>query len=495
MTSQREQRKTTLRELGTLVRDVRQSITNDFRALGTKFSMELADIRYESDKKFGVLGSLIANLESVVPPDEPIPVSPLERKAYEFFEPTAQLVDQALQQKRAESAANAEQAREDYHRTYKEIMSESPESQGPTRYYPRTENDHQPVASGSGINRDLPGTTAVQHVETSTPPIHPVDNFTSAGRNEQVINPAPRSPKSATVQNADTEEDIVYLGSKRAGKQPIPPSSPIYYPPQVAEIPGWVDRVAFQRMRNDDIRRYGRSNVPDQGIGFDADLNPVDKNTTPRAVWDRGQQDNPPEGNHQHNNHNGNNETTHQQYGGVSGGNPGDPGGGDDSSDDDRHSRRSGKPSSNKPEPKKRRHTPWDDESSSDEYASISEYSADSLDSVDFDPDDHRIRNHGRSELERRRRRGRAAHRYELDKLEDYSRRLWVRKIHHKYRSQIREQVGEPSPVIEGLKSLKVNEPKHYKGQGDVEIFEAWLMKVLHWMSVNRLVGPEAEKL
>ncbi|KAJ8091926.1 hypothetical protein PM082_024160 [Marasmius tenuissimus] len=217
---------------------------------------------------------------------------------------------------------------------------------------------------------------------------------------------------------------------------------------------------------------------------------------TPRAVWDRGQRDNPLEGNHQHDNRNGNNETTHQRYGGVSGGNPGDPGGGDDSSDDDRHSRRSGKPSSNKPEPKKRRHTPWDDESSSDEYASISEYSADSLDSVDFDPDDHRIRNHGRSELERRRRRrGRAAHRYELDKLEDYSRRLWVRKIHHKYRSQIKEQVGEPSPVIEGLKSLKVNEPKHYKGQGDVEIFEAWLMKVLRWMSVNRLAGPEAEKL
>ncbi|KAK1219919.1 hypothetical protein PQX77_017343 [Marasmius sp. AFHP31] len=476
--SQHEQRKTLLRQLGTLVRDVHQSITSDFRALGTKFSMELTDIRYESDKKFGVLSSLIASLESVVPPDDPIPMSPLEHKAYEFFEPTTQLVDQALQQKRAESAAKAERAREDYHRTYKEVMSESLESQGPTRYYSRTENNPQPIASGSGINRDSPVNSSPQCVDQSTPPANTANQFTSAGRNKHVINSQPRSPKAATVSNAEMEDDIVYLGSKSAGKRPIPPSSPIYYPPDTAKKPGWVDRVAFQRMRNDDIRRYGQSAVPDQGIGFDADLNPVDKHTTPRSVWDRGQRDNPPEDNYQHyNNNNNNDQRPTNQHGGVSGRNPGDPRGGDDSSDDDRRSRRSGKPPSKKPEPKKRRHTPWEDESSSDEYASVSDYSIDSLESFENDLGNDGAGKHGRN------------------KLEDYSRRLWVRKIHHKYRSQIREQVGEASPVIEGLKALKVNEPKHYKGQGDVEIFEAWLLKVLRWMSVNRLAGPEAEKL
>ncbi|KAF9254582.1 hypothetical protein L218DRAFT_1009519 [Marasmius fiardii PR-910] len=50
-------------------------------------------------------------------------------------------------------------------------------------------------------------------------------------------------------------------------------------------------------------------------------------------------------------------------------------------------------------------------------------------------------------------------------------------------------------PYIEGFKSIKVSEPEHYTGVADVEIFEEWLLKVLRWMAVNHMAGPDADKL
>ncbi|KAF9251459.1 hypothetical protein L218DRAFT_1010514, partial [Marasmius fiardii PR-910] len=189
-----------------------------------------------------------------------------------------------------------------------------------------------------------------------------------------------------------------------------------------------------------------------------------------------------------------NNNNTHPQQGGASGGNPGNPGGDSSDSDNDRRSRRSNnnkKKDSKKPEHKKRRGTPWDDDSPSDN--SSTEYSSDSFDSEstesDLDIGKRSQRTH------RRKRRDRAARRHEIEKLDDYNRRRWTKKIHHKYRIQIREQVGEETPYVEGLKSIKISEPEHYKGQADVEIFEEWLLKVLRWMAVNRMCGPKADKI
>ena len=57
----------------------------------------------------------------------------------------------------------------------------------------------------------------------------------------------------------------------------------------------WLDRVATQRQRNYDLRTTGVSNIPDQGVGFNEDRYPVDKESTLRNIWDRGHVNDPPD--------------------------------------------------------------------------------------------------------------------------------------------------------------------------------------------------------
>ncbi|KAJ8075415.1 hypothetical protein PM082_019753 [Marasmius tenuissimus] len=140
--------------------------------------------------------------------------------------------------------------------------------------------------------------------------------------------------------------------------------------------------------------------------------------------------------------------------------------------------------------PKKRRGIPWDSESLSEDYDS--EYSTDSLYSSDNDS----IYSHGvKSKTTRVRKREQKAKRYEMDKLENFACRRWVKRIHHKYHVQIREQIGAIIPNIDGLKSIKVLEPEHYAEDPDVEKFEGFLMAILRWMVVNKVSGPDADHI
>ncbi|KAF9255749.1 hypothetical protein L218DRAFT_1008229, partial [Marasmius fiardii PR-910] len=319
---------------------------------------------------------------------------------------------------------------------------------------------------------------------------HVVPTATPVNRQEHMQNSKPKSLLAATVAEATEDDDVVYVGSRKTEpKSTLQQSEPSHYPEspriETKESPSreWMDRVALQRIRNSDVRQHGHSNVPDQRIGFDEDSNPVDKDTTPRERWDRDFREYVRR-NTSHNNrsqrNNYNNRNVRPQQGGTSGGNPGDPGGNSSDSDSNDQSRHSdNKKPPKKPERKQRRSTPWDDDSPSD--SSPSEYSSDSLDSdSEFSDSD---RGKGSKRAHRRKRRDRATRRYEIEKLEDYNHRRWTKKIHHKYRIQIREHVGEESPYVEGLKSVKISEPEHYKGQADVEVFEAWLLKVLRWMA------------
>lgn len=56
----------------------------------------------------------------------------------------------------------------------------------------------------------------------------------------------------------------------------------------------WDNRVTGQQLRNQEIRENRQSTHPDQGIGFNEDGCPVDKATTPREVWDRRWNSEPP---------------------------------------------------------------------------------------------------------------------------------------------------------------------------------------------------------
>ncbi|KAE9384332.1 hypothetical protein BT96DRAFT_1008187 [Gymnopus androsaceus JB14] len=58
-------------------------------------------------------------------------------------------------------------------------------------------------------------------------------------------------------------------------------------PPSIDPQQNWENRVANQRLRNNDLQNSGVSNIPDQGIGFNRSGYPVDKDHTPREVWDR----------------------------------------------------------------------------------------------------------------------------------------------------------------------------------------------------------------
>src|ERR1700742_1057270 len=64
-------------------------------------------------------------------------------------------------------------------------------------------------------------------------------------------------------------------------------------PPLVNTQRHWLSRVALQQLWNEDLRQTGKSSYEDQGIGFNEDGIPVDKATTPHAVWDRGFSENP----------------------------------------------------------------------------------------------------------------------------------------------------------------------------------------------------------
>ncbi|KAE9383733.1 hypothetical protein BT96DRAFT_1105517 [Gymnopus androsaceus JB14] len=57
-------------------------------------------------------------------------------------------------------------------------------------------------------------------------------------------------------------------------------------PPSIDPQRNWENRVANQRLRNNNLQNSGVSNIPNQGIGFNRSRYPVDKDHTPHEVWD-----------------------------------------------------------------------------------------------------------------------------------------------------------------------------------------------------------------
>ncbi|KAF9254951.1 hypothetical protein L218DRAFT_1009110 [Marasmius fiardii PR-910] len=376
---------TSLNEFKQLINNACTDTSRYFNSLGVRFNYELDDAHYESEKHFKLLTSYAQAISEIYPSsgNQEIPRSVLDQRAYANFTATNELVGQQLQKKQTQDR--------DYWTQYKDIIGNSPESKGPTYYYQlAAANQGQPVASTSRAHM-APVQSSPPEVQTSTPirSPHVGPAATSAGHQEQVQNPKPKSPLAATVTEATEEDSIVYLGSWKAEPRPKTPKplETMHYPSylRVAESgpsKEWTDRVALQRLRNSETRDYGRSNIADQHIGFDEDSNPVDKDTAPREVWDRdfreyinpdmhsNQRNNRCSNSHTNRNNNGhNNNNSQQQPGGVSGGNPGDPGGnGSDSDGNDHQDRqnRDNKKPSRRPDRKKCHGMPWDNDSHSD---------------------------------------------------------------------------------------------------------------------------------
>jgi hypothetical protein len=70
----------------------------------------------------------------------------------------------------------------------------------------------------------------------------------------------------------------------------------------------------------------------------------------------------------------------------------------------------------------------------------------------------------------------------------------YLRAIHNKFHHIINEYLGDRIENLSGVKTPKVPEPKAYRGEGDAEVFDKWLVGLLRWFRVNRYCGMEFDK-
>ncbi|KAF9260093.1 hypothetical protein L218DRAFT_1003169, partial [Marasmius fiardii PR-910] len=246
--------KASVKDFKRLVHELQRATRDEFRNIGTKFSLDLTDTRRKSDKRFEIISSLATALsESLSTTDTEPKSSAVEQKSHVNIEPTAQLIEDQIRRKHAEAVDCATQIQK-YRENYKGIVGDSPESNGPSFYYqqPVAVNTVQPGHSTSKVQMipEESSASSIPDVKTSTPnPLTQVHHLstTSARRNEHVNNPQPRSLCAATVVNVPDEE-IVYPKTD-AGiaevKAPPKASEPVYYPPEVASSGAatkWTDR-------------------------------------------------------------------------------------------------------------------------------------------------------------------------------------------------------------------------------------------------------------
>ncbi|KIM69853.1 hypothetical protein SCLCIDRAFT_19632 [Scleroderma citrinum Foug A] len=63
-----------------------------------------------------------------------------------------------------------------------------------------------------------------------------------------------------------------------------------------------------------------------------------------------------------------------------------------------------------------------------------------------------------------------------------------------RYRQHIYEAVGQPSnPVGPEVKAMKIAQPKAYKGQDSINIFDEWVNQLLHWFRIYKVTGLDCD--
>ena len=62
------------------------------------------------------------------------------------------------------------------------------------------------------------------------------------------------------------------------------------------------------------------------------------------------------------------------------------------------------------------------------------------------------------------------------------------------YRQRIYEAVRQPSnPVGPEVKAMKITQPKAYKGQDSINIFDEWVNQMLCWFRIYKVTGPDRD--
>ena len=63
-----------------------------------------------------------------------------------------------------------------------------------------------------------------------------------------------------------------------------------------------------------------------------------------------------------------------------------------------------------------------------------------------------------------------------------------------RYRQRIYEAVGQPcNPVGPEVKAMKIAQPKAYKGQDSIDIFDEWVNQLLRWFRIYKVTGPDCD--
>jgi len=60
-----------------------------------------------------------------------------------------------------------------------------------------------------------------------------------------------------------------------------------------------------------------------------------------------------------------------------------------------------------------------------------------------------------------------------------------------RYRQRIYKAVSQPGdPAGPEVKSMKISQPKAYKGQDNINIFDEWVNQILCWFRIYKVTGP-----
>ena len=62
------------------------------------------------------------------------------------------------------------------------------------------------------------------------------------------------------------------------------------------------------------------------------------------------------------------------------------------------------------------------------------------------------------------------------------------------YRQRIYEAIGQPSnPAGPEVKAMKIAQPKAYKSQDSINIFDEWVNQLLCWFRIYKVTGPDRD--
>ena len=142
--------------------------------------------------------------------------------------------------------------------------------------------------------------------------------------------------------------------------------------------------------------------------------------------------------------------------------------------------------------PARHHRTPWDDDPSLSDSSSSSK-SLSSLSSCSEDDWlDNLTSNKGLDGKAKRKLRRKAVQKLRAKTEDDDRRESWLKNILKEYKRQIRHYCDrEPNLSTEMPRGIRIPNPSKFIGSNNVKEFDTWMISLLRWIVLTRLVGPD----